>query len=96
MQVLGRRSVGLLKAAARAQRYSTATSGYAATAENLRINSDTKLIYQGFTGKQGRYVTCGSICSMTEADHRSFHAQQAIDYGAFDPRLKALQGPYLT
>lgn len=55
MQVFGRRTAGALQAAARRQSYSTSTSGYAATAENLRINKDTKLIYQGFTGRQGRY-----------------------------------------
>jgi len=54
MQVFGRRTAGALQAAARRQSYSTTTSGYAATAENLRINKDTKVIYQGFTGKQGR------------------------------------------
>jgi hypothetical protein len=54
MQVFSRRTAGVLQAAARKQGYSTATSGYAATAENLRINKDTKVIYQGFTGKQGR------------------------------------------
>lgn len=42
-----------LHAAARRQSYSTATAAYASTAEALRINSDTKVIYQGFTGKQG-------------------------------------------
>ena len=57
MQVFGRCTAGALRAAARRQGYSTTTSGYAATAENLRINKDTKVIYQGFTGKQGRYVT---------------------------------------
>lgn len=54
MQVFGRRTANSLHAAIRRQGYSTAAATYASTAENLRINRETKVIYQGFTGKQGR------------------------------------------
>jgi hypothetical protein len=53
MQAFSRCARPVLQAAVRRQGYSTATSSYASTAENLRITKDTRVIYQGFTGKQG-------------------------------------------
>lgn len=71
MQVFSRRTAGALQVAVRRQGYSTATSGYAATAENLRINKDTKVIFQGFTGKQGRFVIEDSNSALVSANSRT-------------------------
>lgn len=56
MQAFRRCTNNAVHAAARRHGYSTASAAYAGTAEALRINSDTKVIYQGFTGKQGTWV----------------------------------------
>lgn len=53
MQAFSRCARPALRAAVQRRGYATATSAYAATAENLRINKETRVIYQGFTGKQG-------------------------------------------
>ena len=56
MQAIRRPLSSALQKAACRQGYATASSQYAQTVKNLRINSDTKVIYQGFTGKQGSWV----------------------------------------
>ena len=59
MQAFRRNTASALRNAAATQRRGYAASAspaYAETIKNLRINADTKVIFQGFTGKQGTYV----------------------------------------
>ncbi|CZR54729.1 succinyl-CoA ligase subunit alpha [Phialocephala subalpina] len=53
MQAFSRCTRPALRAAVRRQNYSTGS--YGSTCENLRVNSETRVIYQGFTGKQGTF-----------------------------------------
>lgn len=54
MQAFRRNTFALRNVAGQQRRsYAKATSAYAETVNNLRINKDTKVLFQGFTGKQG-------------------------------------------
>jgi succinyl-CoA synthetase alpha subunit len=50
-----RRALPTLQKASRSRTYATASAEYKTTNSNLRIDSNTKVIYQGFTGKQGTF-----------------------------------------
>ncbi|THC95534.1 hypothetical protein EYZ11_005006 [Aspergillus tanneri] len=55
MQAFRRNTLSAIRNAAPVQcrGYAQGASPYADTVNNLRINGDTKVIFQGFTGKQG-------------------------------------------
>ncbi|KAJ5381209.1 Succinate--CoA ligase [Penicillium cataractarum] len=57
MQAFSRNTFSAVRNVAGQQRrtYLKATSAYADTVNNLRINKDTKVLFQGFTGKQGTF-----------------------------------------
>lgn len=63
MQAFRRNAASALRNAAATQRRAYSAGAYADTVKNLRINGDTKVIYQGFTGKQGTCVLPG-ICGI--------------------------------
>ena len=44
-----------LRSSAQKRCYAAATQAYASTNSNLRITKDTKVIFQGFTGRQGSF-----------------------------------------
>ena len=57
MQAFRRSTASALRNAAAVQQRGYANApAYAETINNLRINADTKVLFQGFTGKQGTYV----------------------------------------
>jgi succinyl-CoA synthetase alpha subunit len=53
MQAFRQPALSGLRLAARQRGYATASAEYTKTRPNLRITSETKVLFQGFTGKQG-------------------------------------------
>lgn len=64
-----------------ARRAYSNNGGYESTYKNLLINADTKVICQGFTGKQVRVFPCVSMPLLNCVSQGTFHSQQAIAYG---------------
>ncbi|GAB1200594.1 Succinate--CoA ligase [ADP-forming] subunit alpha, mitochondrial [Aspergillus pseudonomiae] len=61
MQAFRRSTASALRNAAAVQQRGYANApAYAETINNLRINADTKVLFQGFTGKQGTLQNSGT------------------------------------
>ncbi|KAJ6159991.1 hypothetical protein N7497_004528 [Penicillium chrysogenum] len=55
MQAFRRNTLSALRNVGATQRRTQATSAYSETLNNLKINKDTRVLFQGFTGKQGTF-----------------------------------------
>ncbi|KAJ5463167.1 hypothetical protein N7475_008111 [Penicillium sp. IBT 31633x] len=55
MQAIRRNTFSAIRNVAATQRRTQATSAYSETLNNLKINKDTRVLFQGFTGKQGTF-----------------------------------------